>query len=146
MTFDQYLDAVFEDFLVGGVTWGQAYMRVLEKQVPELAAVVKTDPMTNPATNEAHLAGFIYYVRSTWHQYPVNRPKPKGPTEGWGEIRPGDRKAHYYREHMALCRKVGFYREHLEPDDEGSSPADCAACRKLLDKEKAKQPAESVTA
>lgn len=30
--------------------------------------------------------------------------------EGWGVIRPGDRKAHYYRNMESLCRRVGFYR------------------------------------
>jgi hypothetical protein len=58
-------------------------------------------------------------------------------TEGWGVIRPGDRKAHYYRETMALCRRVGFYRGPLDPEDHPSKD-DCAACRKVLDKEKAK--------
>ena len=53
--------------------------------------------------------------------------------EGWGVIRPGDRKAHYYRETMSLCGRVGFYRGFLEPDN-GKSSADCAACRKRLDK------------
>lgn len=57
-------------------------------------------------------------------------------TEGWGIIRPGDRKAHYYRETFSLCRTRGFYRYELEPDN-GPSPDDCKACRKVLDKEKA---------
>lgn len=57
-------------------------------------------------------------------------------TEGWGVIRPGDRKAHYYRNMDSLCRKVGFYRGELEPDAFAST-ADCAACRKKLDGEKA---------
>jgi hypothetical protein len=58
-------------------------------------------------------------------------------TEGWGVIRPGDRKAHYYRETMSLCRTRGFYRGPLDPD-EFASKDDCAACRKVLAKEKAK--------
>ena len=59
------------------------------------------------------------------------------PTEGWGVIRPGDRKAHYYRGMESLCRRVGFYRDHLEPDDSPSRD-DCAACRKVLTREAAK--------
>ena len=59
-------------------------------------------------------------------------------TEGWGIIRPGDRKAHYYRNTMSLCRTRGFYSYRLEPDDK-PSPDDCKACRKVLDREKAKQ-------
>ena len=61
----------------------------------------------------------------------------EAPTEGWGVIRPGDRKAHYYRETMSLCRTRGFYTFSLEPDDK-PSPDDCKACRKVLDREKAK--------
>ncbi len=30
--------------------------------------------------------------------------------EGWGAIRPGDRKAHYYRDMTSLRRRVGFNR------------------------------------
>ena len=55
-------------------------------------------------------------------------------TEGWGVIRPGDRKAHYYRESMSLCRRVGFYFGPLEPDDK-AGPDDCTACRKVLGRE-----------
>jgi hypothetical protein len=54
--------------------------------------------------------------------------------EGWGVIRRGDRKAHYYRKGMSLCRRVGFYTGPLDADDK-PSPDDCAACRKLLDRE-----------
>ena len=57
--------------------------------------------------------------------------------EGWGVIRPGDRKAHYYRDGFSLCRRVGFYAGWLEPDS-GPSRDDCAACRRKLDREKAK--------
>jgi hypothetical protein len=59
------------------------------------------------------------------------------PREGWGVIRPGDRRAHYYRDGMSLCRRVGFYAGPLDPDDK-PSPDDCAACRKQLDREQAK--------
>ena len=54
--------------------------------------------------------------------------------EGWGPIRPGDRKAHYYRNGDSLCRRVGLYRGPLEADEFESSD-DCAACRKKLNKE-----------
>jgi len=55
--------------------------------------------------------------------------------EGWGLIRPGDRKAHYYRDTMSLCRTRGFYASVLSPD-EFPSPDDCKACLEILDKEK----------
>jgi hypothetical protein len=58
-------------------------------------------------------------------------------TEGWGVIRPGDRKAHYYRETTSLCRRVGFYFGPLDAGDQ-PSPDDCAACRRALGKEKSK--------
>jgi hypothetical protein len=57
--------------------------------------------------------------------------------EGWGVIRPGDRRAHYYRDMTSLCRRVGFYSGPLEPDDR-PSPDDCAACRKQLGREAVK--------
>ncbi len=49
--------------------------------------------------------------------------------EGWGVIRPGDRRAHYYRDMTSLCRRVGFYTGPID-DDQDSSPDDCAACKK----------------
>jgi hypothetical protein len=58
--------------------------------------------------------------------------------EGWGVIRPGDRRAHYYRDQDALCRKVGFYRGLLEEETATPSPDDCAGCRKKLDRERAR--------
>ena len=58
--------------------------------------------------------------------------------EGWGVIRPGDRKAHYYRDMTSLCRRVGFYRGPLDADDK-PSPDDCAACRKALRRETLKR-------
>lgn len=57
--------------------------------------------------------------------------------EGWGVIRPGDRKAHYYRDTLSLCRRVGFYGGPLEPDVHESSD-DCKACRRQLRKEMVK--------
>jgi hypothetical protein len=59
-------------------------------------------------------------------------------TEGWGVIRPGDRKAHYYRDMTALCRRVGFYGGPLEPDT-STSRDDCAACRRELTLNKSKK-------
>ena len=58
------------------------------------------------------------------------------PSEGWGVIAPGRRKAHYYRDGRSLCREWGFYQGSLSPD-EYPSPDDCAACRKVLGHEKA---------
>lgn len=55
--------------------------------------------------------------------------------EGWGVLRPGDRKWHYYRDNTSLCGKVGFYFGDLEPDDGNEVSKDCRACRKKLDKE-----------
>ena len=50
--------------------------------------------------------------------------------EGWGWPL-NSRKAHYFRHTMSLCRRYGFYRSYLEPDDK-PSPDDCKACRKEL--------------
>lgn len=59
-------------------------------------------------------------------------------TEGWGVMRPGDRRFHYYRDTMSLCRRVGFYHGDLDPDTEKPGSQDCAACRKVLGKEAVK--------
>lgn len=60
--------------------------------------------------------------------------------EGWGVLRPGDRRFHYYIGSFSLCRRVGFYFGELSPDMDGDvkSDLDCKACRKALDKRKAK--------
>lgn len=49
--------------------------------------------------------------------------------KGWGVIRPGDHKSHYYINGTSLCGRISFYRGPLE-DNELISPDDCAACRK----------------
>jgi len=67
----------------------------------------------------------------------IVRPGDKEETEGWGVIRPGDRKAHYYIDGTALCRKVGYYNGPLDPD-EFVSKDDCAPCRKKLEIRKKK--------
>jgi hypothetical protein len=61
--------------------------------------------------------------------------------EGWGVIRPGDRKAHYYRNGDSLCRRVGFYFGPLEPDGKPSQD-DHKECRRLLEREAATKKAQ----
>ena len=56
----------------------------------------------------------------------------KKDSEGWGVIRPGDRRAHYYRSGLSLCRRVRFYAGPLDADDGSDGPDDCRACRKKL--------------
>ncbi|GAB20242.1 hypothetical protein GOEFS_108_00020 [Gordonia effusa NBRC 100432] len=53
-------------------------------------------------------------------------------SEGWGVIRPTDRKAHYYRNGRSLCGRVGFYFGELDADTGAVSTADCAACSRKL--------------
>jgi hypothetical protein len=66
------------------------------------------------------------------------------PSEGWGVIRPGDRKAHYYgSDGFSLCRRVGFYNGPLDPVDEPGRD-DHKECRRLLDRMKAKAAAVEV--
>jgi hypothetical protein len=90
----------------------------------------------NRADDLIHDAG--YEATSGWEWTgrawgAVVQPKTE-PPEGWGVIRPGDRKAHYYRNTMALCRRVGFYLGPLTPDT-GAGPDDHEECRRLLDRE-----------
>lgn len=56
----------------------------------------------------------------------------KKPPEGWGTIRPGDRKAHYYRNRRSLCGRIGFYFGPLEPHTGFILSQDCAACVKKM--------------
>lgn len=65
--------------------------------------------------------------------------KPDKPTEGWGVMRPGDRRYHYYRDQESLCRRVGFYRGDLEPDSGKADKLDCAACRRAFEREAAQR-------
>jgi hypothetical protein len=53
------------------------------------------------------------------------------PREGWGVIRPGDRKAHYYRDMTSLCQRIGFYTGPVDEDTGQSSRDDCAKCARL---------------
>ncbi|MFL6289197.1 MAG: hypothetical protein ACJ73L_12450 [Actinomycetes bacterium] len=60
------------------------------------------------------------------------------PTEGWGLIRPGDDRSHYYRRMDAVCGRAGFYYGPIDPDGM-PMPDDCPACRKVLNEEDAEQ-------
>lgn len=53
-------------------------------------------------------------------------------TEGWGVIRPGERKAHYYRDTRSLCGRVGLYQGQLVRDGVWLAADCCTACRKRL--------------
>lgn len=56
------------------------------------------------------------------------------PIEGWA-FPANSRKAHFFRNTMALCRRYGFYTGPLQPDDGTPSPDDCVACRRAVDAE-----------
>lgn len=51
---------------------------------------------------------------------------------GWGVMRPGDRRFHYYRGGRSLCGRVGFYAGPLEEDKGSATKEDCKGCRKRL--------------
>lgn len=55
-----------------------------------------------------------------------------GMNEGWG-FPGGSRKAHYFVGTVSLCRKWGFYHGPLTANQEGTSPDDCAGCRRALE-------------
>lgn len=66
-------------------------------------------------------------------------PEP-APTEGWGVMRPGDRRFHYYRTGLSLCGRVGFYRGELEAEDGSRATHECAACLRRVILEAARRP------
>jgi hypothetical protein len=54
---------------------------------------------------------------------------------GWGVIRPGNRRAHYYRDMTPVCGNDGPYADfpYTGPLDAGDIPArSCAACREKI--------------
>ena len=57
--------------------------------------------------------------------------------EGWGFSPQISRKWHYFVNGMSLCRKIGLYRGQLEQGNDESND-NCTACKKLLQKRKAK--------
>ena len=72
--------------------------------------------------------------------------KPIEAIEGWqAQLTPGSRVAHYTRNQMALCRRVGFYTGDLVPHIAGGPRGrdDCAACHRMIEREAEKQAALS---
>lgn len=66
MTFDEYLRAVFDYFMVGGVTWEQSYVRVLKKERPTLYNKVVNVEKIDPAENSLYLGEFIHLTYANW--------------------------------------------------------------------------------
>jgi len=67
----------------------------------------------------------------------MSKPDDGGPKEGWqAEKHPHQRRYHYIRDTMALCRKLAFYTGDLMPFKPGvpKSSEDCAECFKLASK------------
>jgi len=58
--------------------------------------------------------------------------------EGWGYAPHISRKWHYFVNGMSLCGKIGFYRGRLEQGNDDSND-NCTACKKALQRRKAKQ-------
>ena len=54
--------------------------------------------------------------------------------EGWG-LSPLSRKWHYFRDRDSLCRRIGFYFGEVDAA-ESNTPDDCAACKRILAREK----------
>jgi hypothetical protein len=52
--------------------------------------------------------------------------------EGWGVVRKGDRRAHYYRDLAPICGARPGYAGLLYKDDVISEPDDCQACARKL--------------
>lgn len=64
--------------------------------------------------------------------------KPIEATEGWqATLTPSTRVAHYIRNQMALCRRVGFYRADLVPHVAGGPKGndDCITCFRAVERE-----------
>lgn len=66
MTFDEYLRAVFDYFMIGGVTWEQSYMRVLLQKRPTLYNKIVNVEKIDPAESSQHLGEFIHLTYANW--------------------------------------------------------------------------------
>lgn len=65
-------------------------------------------------------------------------PQFKEPREGWG-FPQRSQKAHYFTEDgRSLCGKWGFYHGDVEQGN-GDSADNCTACKKALQRRKAKE-------
>ena len=62
-------------------------------------------------------------------------PQFREPRKGWG-FPANSRKAHYFIDGRSLCGKWAFFGNLEDSNDD--SPDNCTACKKALQKEKAK--------
>lgn len=67
MTFDGYMRAVIDYFMIGGVTWEQAYVRVLKEERPTLYNEIVNVEGYDP-TRSNNLAAFLYEVFTAWNK------------------------------------------------------------------------------
>jgi len=60
------------------------------------------------------------------------------PAEGWGAIRRGDHRSHYYRDGFSVCRRrIGPYVHGPLERDFNKTKDNCLACCEALDREHA---------
>jgi hypothetical protein len=113
---------------------------VLQRRFGRLTSGDLIDGLTGAALSLRARVGDSPVIKPA--EEPASEQKPE-PAEGWGVIRPGDRKAHYYRDGFSLCRRVGLYSGPLSPD-EFESEDDHKQCRLVRNREKAKAAALEV--
>lgn len=65
MTFEKYVQAVIDYFMMGGTTWEASYWRVLQQLRPDIAATVERTNL-NPTTPYNNLGDFIHVVYANW--------------------------------------------------------------------------------
>jgi hypothetical protein len=58
--------------------------------------------------------------------------------EGWGFSPHLSKKWHYFVNGTSLCHKIGFFHGELEQGNDDSDE-NCTACKKILQKRKAKE-------
>ena len=59
--------------------------------------------------------------------------------KGWAQPI-GTKKFHYFVDGRALCGKWAFFGRNLDEDEGTTSPDDCKACAKKMEKRRAKAP------
>lgn len=66
MTFEQYMEAVREEQLIGGLSEVGIFVRALQNNRPDLWDQIKGVKFYDPTMDERHMASFLLWVYGNW--------------------------------------------------------------------------------
>lgn len=67
MTFEEYMRAVIDYYMIGGTTWEASYWRMLAKHKPEMTEQVERVGL-NPTAPFVNLGDFLHLVYTSWEK------------------------------------------------------------------------------